>query len=457
MSVVIPVILCGGSGTRLWPLSRSDKPKQLISLNGVYTLLEATLLRAKAIAGAGDPICVTASTYEVEARQSLNRLGQSGLLLLEPEPRNTAPALCAAALVAIRSNINAIVVALPADHVIEDAEAFAASVDQAVAAAERGWLTILGVTPRHPSTGLGYIVPAEAIDLLPQVYRVGRFVEKPKADMAGDLIAAGALWNAGIVVARADAVIGAVRKHAPALLKAVERSLESGADKVDEVQLDAKAFSAAPRISFDNAILERHERVAVVALDTTWRDVGTWLEVAELYPADENGNRQTGRVQLSSSQNSFVFSPDRLTVGIGLNDLAVVSTKDALLIANRNELGQLRDIVEALPSTAGTEVAADRTVRSMDQTKSSIADQASSPLRITLGVGEIISREPPRDVWYFWIVLQGTVQVTGGEHLKIYDAKQSFSAGPGISHLLTNLGASPAKLIEAHVLVSKPY
>ena len=228
MSAVIPVILCGGSGTRLWPLSRSDRPKQLISLGGDHTLLEGTLLRAKAIAGAGDPICVTAAAYGAEVRQSLDRLGLRGRLLLEPEPRNTAPALCAAALVAMRTDANAIIVALPADHVIEDGEAFAASIARAVAAAEKDWLTILGVRPRHASSALGYIVPGAAIDGLPQITRVSRFVEKPEPEIAASLVAAGALWNAGIVVARADTVIAAMRKHEPAVLEAVERSLANG-------------------------------------------------------------------------------------------------------------------------------------------------------------------------------------------------------------------------------------
>ena len=254
MSVVIPVILCGGSGTRLWPLSRSDRPKQFISLFGDYTLLEETLLRAKMIAGAGDPICVTAAAYGAEVRQSLDRLGLGGRLLLEPEPRNTAPALCAAALVALRTDFNAVIVALPADHVIEDGRAFAASIGYAVAAAEQGWLTILGVTPRKASSALGYIVPDSAIEGLPEVRRVSLFVEKPQQEQAESLIAAGALWNAGIVVARADTVIDAMRSYEPAVLAAATRSLRTGGGEGDDVQLNANEFSAAPRISCDKAV-----------------------------------------------------------------------------------------------------------------------------------------------------------------------------------------------------------
>jgi mannose-1-phosphate guanylyltransferase/mannose-6-phosphate isomerase len=348
MSLVIPVILCGGSGTRLWPLSRSDRPKQLISLGGDHSLLEGTLLRGQTIAGAADPICVTAAAYAAQVRQSLDRVGLPGRLLVEPEPRNTAPALCAAARVAMRSDPSAVIVALPADHVIDDGEAFAAAIARAVTAAEGGWLTILGVRPRHASSALGYIVPGAGLDGLPHITRVSRFVEKPAPELAKSLITDGALWNAGIVVARADAMIEAMRKHEPAVLAAVERSLEAGGSEADDVKLNAKDFAQAPHISFDKAVLERHEAVAVTALGATWRDVGTWAEVAELYPADGDGNRKTGRVHLSSSQGTFVFSSSRLIVGIGLKDLVVVDTPDALLIVNRNDLGLVREAVEAM-------------------------------------------------------------------------------------------------------------
>jgi len=438
MSEVIPVILCGGSGTRLWPLSRSDRPKQLISLGGDHTLLEGTLLRAKAIAGAGDPICVTAAAYGAEVRQSLNRLGLWGKLLVEPEPRNTAPALCAAALLAIRTDPNAVIVALPADHVVEDGEAFAASIAQAVAAAEKNWLAILGVRPRHASSALGYIVPGAAIDGLPQVHRVSRFVEKPEPENAANLVSTGALWNAGIVVARADTVIAAMRKHEPAVLEAVERSLANGRNGADEVELNQDDFVAAPRISFDKAVLERHEAVAVTALDAVWRDVGTWAEVAELYPADGDGNRQSGRVQLSSSHNSFVLSPHRLTVGLGLNDLIVVDTPDALLIANRNDLGLVREAVEALTADSYSGVTA--------------SDEQLNVKKTLLRRSEISIRQPHSDHSRYWIILKGSVRLTIKSISSTHQTGQCFQVPPGVFHTIGSLNSAPAELIEMHLI-----
>ncbi|MDP1699400.1 MAG: sugar phosphate nucleotidyltransferase [Aestuariivirga sp.] len=434
MSLVIPVILCGGSGTRLWPLSRSNRPKQLISVVGDHTLLEGTLMRARVIAGAGNPICVTAAAYGAEVRQSLDQLGLRGRLLLEPEPRNTAPALCAAALLARRTDPGAIIVALPADHVIEDGEAFAASIAHAVAAAEKGWLAILGVRPRHASTALGYIVPGAAVDGLPHITRVSRFAEKPEPELAESLIAAGALWNAGIVVARADAVIEAMRKHEPAVLAAVERSLESGAGEFDDVHLAAKGFAKAPRISFDKAVLERHEAVAVTALDAEWRDVGTWAEVAEIHPADGDGNRQSGRIQLSSSHNSFVLSPHRLTVGIGLEDLIVVDSPDALLIVNRNELGLLRGAVEAMTAASFPEVA--------------VGDDRISTKLVSIGAGKLLHVEPRQASLQYWIVLQGRVEVSIGNETSAYGMNESFHIPSDAVLASIDPGIEPAKLLE---------
>jgi mannose-1-phosphate guanylyltransferase/mannose-6-phosphate isomerase len=437
MSVVIPVILCGGSGTRLWPLSRSDRPKQLISLGGEYTLLEGTLKRANTIAGASEPICVTAAAYGTEVRQVLDRLGMRGSLLLEPEARNTAPALAAAALVAQRIAADAVLVVLPADHVIEEGNAFTVSIARACAAAEAGWLAVLGVWPRHGSSAVGYIVPGAAIDGLPQITRVSRFIEKPEPEMADSLIVTGALWNAGIVVARANTVIEAIRKHEPAVLEAVERSLAGGRSEVGDVHLRQGEFAAAPSISFDKAVLERHEAVAVTALDAMWRDVGTWTEVAELYPADAHGNRQKGRVHLLSSRDSFVLSPYRLTVGIGLTDLTVIDTPDALLVANRNELGLMGKVVEVMTAARYPEMA--------------VSDGQINTERIEMSSGEIGHRQPHRDRSRYWIVLEGTAKLTIGSETSIYAMNESFRVPPGIFYTLGNADSVPLSMIEIRV------
>ncbi len=452
MSTIIPVILCGGSGTRLWPLSRRDRPKQLVSLMGDVTLLEATLKRAGSLSGSDEITCVTTADYGAEVRQSLERMGLKGRLLLEPEPRNTAPALTAAALLARRLDPAAMLVMLPADHFIAEGEAFAASVARACAAAEQGWLTILGVRPRHASSAFGYITPEAGIEGLPQVARVRHFTEKPSLDVAQGLMDGGALWNAGIVVARADQVIWAMQTHEPAVLAAVEGSLKAGESGADGLRLDGRAFAAAPSVSFDKAVLERHGAVAMTALDAEWRDVGTWGEVAELYPADAEGNRWRGRVHLTSSRNSFVFSPHRLAVGIGLVDLIVIDTPDALLVANRDDLGEVRGVVEGMAAAHYPEVgAAKLPTGAGTHGEPGGSGGAFQVMQLSIGPGEVLRRKPHRDVVRHWIVLEGSVQVTIEREASTYEENQSFHVLPGHAHRLANRGEVPAKLMEVHL------
>jgi len=303
-----------------------------------------------------------------------------------------------------------------------------------------GRLAVLGVRPRHASSALGYIVPGAALDGLPRIARVSRFVEKPEAEIAASLVSSGALWNAGIVVARTDIIIAAIRKHEPDVLIAVERSLIKGASETDEIQLTQADFAAAPRISFDNAVLERHEFVAVTALDAMWRDVGTWAEVADLYPADGDGNRKNGRVQLTSSHNSFVLSPHRLTLGIGLDDLIVVDTPDALLIANRNNLGLVREAVEAMDAASRLHV--------------EIGNEQLVTKFVMMGDGEVKFCQPHTNHSRYWIVLQGIVRLTSKGNSSTYGANESFYVPPGVSHTIANEGSPPCQLMEIHLIAN---
>lgn len=453
MSVIIPVILCGGSGTRLWPLSRRDRPKQFITLIGNHTLLEGTLLRAAKISGAGDPICVTAAAQGAAVRQSLDRVQMRGTLVLEPSARNTAPALCAAALVALKTDAEAIVVALPADHVIEDDAAFATSMSWACAAALGSQIVVLGVEPRHAADGFGYIVPGASLGGLPHVARVEKFIEKPDEETARGLIERGALWNAGIVVARASAVVEAIGRHAPEVLAAVKKSLDADGSGTDAVRLTAGAFAAAPSVPFDRAVLEKSSDVVVVRLPAMWRDVGTWDAVAELFSANSEGNRLGGRVRLSASTDNFVFSPHRLTVGLGLRDLVVVDTPDALLIANRLELADLREVVAAMAADHYPEVGSDDL-----RASSGAGDAAVGGIEMrqtSLKPGESRHCDPQLDASRYWIVLEGAVRVTIGGATSRYGTHQSFHAAPGQACGFANDGGIPARLLELR-LKDKP-
>lgn len=342
-----PVILCGGSGTRLWPLSRPEFPKQFLTLKGEKSLLEQTLSRATAIGRRAAPILIASTHHHDLVAETLSRCGTEAELIFEPVARNTAPAIAAAALVAAKSNPEDILVVMPSDHLIEGQSEFVGSVESASALAREGWIAILGVVPSEPSSALGYIVPGDAVGGAGR--RVKRFVEKPSREMAEELVCAGAFWNAGMVVAKAQNVINALRQHEPAVLSNVELSLHAKSD-ANEYYLSADAFELAPKISFDHAVLERHTQVAVTPLGAAWRDVGTWNEVASLHAGDETGNRTVGDVHLYASRGNFVYSPDRRILGLGIEDLVIVSSPDALLIARREHLSLLSQVVPDLPS-----------------------------------------------------------------------------------------------------------
>ncbi|MFO0991214.1 MAG: sugar phosphate nucleotidyltransferase [Hyphomicrobiales bacterium] len=349
-----PVILCGGSGTRLWPLSRPEFPKQFLTLKGDKSLLEQTLSRAAAIGGEATAILIASSQHRDLVAETLKRAGTEAELIFEPTARNTAPAIAAAALVAARRNPHDILMVMPSDHIIEGVEAFATSVETAATLARDGWISILGVVPSEPSSVLGYIVPGEGIG--EAGWRVQRYVEKPSHQTAEELISAGAFWNAGMVVARAQDLIDALSQHEPAVLAAVEASLERGPN-AREYRLNASVFETAPKISFDYAVLERHERVVVTPLRAAWRDVGTWNEVATLYARDEDGNRVVGDVHLLASKGNFVHSATRRILGIGIEDLVIVDSPDSLLIVRRGDLSSLSRAVQDLPPKSGTSTA----------------------------------------------------------------------------------------------------
>lgn len=342
-----PVILCGGSGTRLWPLSRVDLPKEFLALKGEKSLIEETLVRADRLEGATKPILVTGARHERLVRHALNATQTEAIVILEPQARNTAPAVAAAALVAAARDPEAILLVLPADHLIADDDAFRHSVEEAVELAGHDWLTVLGIEPHEPSSAFGYILRGDS--LLGQGSRVARFIEKPVRQEAAKLIAEGALWNAGMVAAKAGLVIEALRQHEPAVVEAVHASIECGDRRDDTLQLAASRFAAATKISFDHAVLERHDRVAVVPLRAGWRDLGTWSEVAELYPADAQGNRGKGEARFTASTGNFIFSSDRTVLALGIEDLIIVDSADALLVAKREHLPLLGDAVKQLP------------------------------------------------------------------------------------------------------------
>ena len=448
-SEIRPVILCGGSGTRLWPLSRPEFPKQFLTLKGDTSLLEQTLSRAAAVSGGATPILIAATQHQDLVAETLSRCGAKAELIFEPVARNTAPAIAAAALIATRHNPDDILVVMPSDHIVDGIEDFVKSVEGAADLARQGWITILGVVPSEPSSALGYIVPGEAVS--GQGWRVDRFVEKPPREFAEELVRAGAFWNAGMVVARAQDVIDALRRHEPKVLAAVEASLglESGAN---ECHLGADAFATAPKISFDYAVLEKHERVAVTPLHAAWRDVGTWNEVASLHTPDKYGNRIIGDVHLSGGKENFIRSTDRRILALGVEDLVIVDSPDSLLVAKREHLPSLSQAVQDLPQLKP--ISHNGPKADWGDVFEVLQDSSSSVRKFIILPGKATSEALHGELGGHWIVTSGRGVAKIGARTCGLDADESVALSTGEARWIANIGDGALEVIE--VLLQRP-
>jgi mannose-1-phosphate guanylyltransferase/mannose-1-phosphate guanylyltransferase/mannose-6-phosphate isomerase len=352
---VTPVILSGGAGTRLWPLSVPERPKQLLALTGERSMLQMTALRA-----AEPPIVVAGEAHAEEVERQLAELGLAPrALVLEPVGRNTAPAIALAALLA---PADAPLLVMPSDHLIGDAEAFRAAVEAALPSAAEGWLVTFGIAPERPETGYGYIERGEAIG--EGVHRVVRFREKPDAATAAAYVADGKhLWNGGIFLFRRDAFLEALEAHAPEVLAAAQAALEARREEGSRIYPDAAAFAASPSISIDFAVMEKAERIAVAPVSMGWSDLGSWDALYEAAAKDADGNALGGEVLAIGSGGCLIRSEGPVVAAVGVHDLVIVATRDAVLVLPRGETQRVREAVEALKAKRAGELQRSGVVR----------------------------------------------------------------------------------------------
>ena len=347
MTKITPVILSGGSGTRLWPLSTDARPKQFLPLAGTETMYAATLARCGDAARFATPIVVGAERHAglLEAEASAE-----ARIILEPMARNTAPAI---ALAALAAGPHALLLIMPSDHVIADLPAFLNAVDTAVPAAEAGWLVTFGITPTGPETGFGYIAMGETLPAAAGVRRAARFIEKPELARAEAMLAAGShVWNAGIFLLRSDRLIEELHAHAPTMLAACERAMAGAVQEGALVRPDAAAFADCPSDSIDYAVMERAQRVAVVPVGCGWSDVGSWDALAELGPHDTGGNRLSGDVIALDCADNLVLADGVKVTLSGVANMIVVATAGEVMIVPRGRSQDVKRIVEAMKARA---------------------------------------------------------------------------------------------------------
>ena len=439
------VLLSGGSGTRLWPLSREAYPKQFLPLVGEDTMLQATWRRVAPVAGAA-PIVVAGEDHRFLVAEQLRQVGVAAAsILLEPVGRNTAPAIAAAALQAMADGDDPLLLVLPSDHVVRDAEAFRAAVQEASAAADAGALVTFGIVPTAPETGFGYI-QAEAGE---GVRKVLRFVEKPDAATAQSYLDAGGYyWNSGMFLFRASRYLGELARFRADILDGARAAFDAARRDGDFIRLAADAFAATPAESIDYAVMERTDAAMVLPVDIGWNDVGSWSALWDVAERDAAGNAHHGDVIAVDSRNSYAWSR-RLVALVGVDDIVVVETDDAVLVAHKDKVQQVKDVVAQLKQEQRSQAALHREVHrpwgSYDSIDTGPRFQVK---RIKVKPGAQLSLQSHTQRAEHWIVVSGTARVTRDHDVFELHANQSTYIPIGAKHRLENPGSEVLELVE---------
>lgn len=448
---ILPVILSGGSGTRLWPLSRETYPKQFLRLTAERSLIQETALRVPAAEGFLPPLVIANDSHRFLVAEQLAEIGiASPRIVLEPVGRNSAPAVAVAALMAAETDPDLVVLVLAADAHIADAAGFRAAIRAAAPAARMGRIVTLGMDPTRPEIGYGYIRKGAALGAgAPGVHELAAFVEKPDRAKAEALLAEGCLWNAGLFLFTARTMIEELERFAPAVLEASREALEVRGGDLDFVRLGESAFRRAPSISIDYAVMEKTTRAAVLPAQVGWSDVGAWDALLDILPADAAGNVAVGDATLIDAKRSYVRSDERLTVLIGVEDLVVVNTPDAVLVARRDRAQDVKLAVDALKAAGRPEAREHRRMyRPWGFYEGLIQGERFQVKRIVVRPGQRLSLQKHFHRAEHWVVVAGTAQVVRDGELLLLRENESVYLPLGAVHRLENPGKIPLTLIE---------
>ncbi|MCJ8500436.1 mannose-1-phosphate guanylyltransferase/mannose-6-phosphate isomerase [Desulfatitalea alkaliphila] len=449
---ITPVVLAGGSGTRLWPLSRSLYPKQFMSLVDTPTLLQSTLLRLQALDGIAAPILLCNEAHRFVVAEQIRRMGLTpAAIVLEPAARNTAPALTVAALLAGTDETDPILLVLPADHHIRDVDGFVATVRKGAALAAEGRMVTFGITPDAPETGYGYIRKGSALNGdSPPAWAIDRFVEKPDRQTAQQYVNSGDYcWNSGMFMFRAGKLIEQMERHAPEIAAACRLAVARGRTDLDFFRLDKAAFAQSPSDSIDYAVMEKTDDGVMVALASDWSDLGSWEALWQAGTKDGQDNVIHGDVYLQDVHRSFVHASSRLVTAVGLDNHVVVETKDAVFVAPRHCVQQVKALVDRLKTDDRPETVDHRNVyRPWGGYEDIDVSERFLVKRITVKPGAQLSMQRHMHRAEHWVVVKGTALVTRGEEQFLLKEDQSTYIPLGTVHRLENPGKIPLELVE---------
>lgn len=448
--MLVPVILSGGSGTRLWPLSRKNLPKQFLALSGDSTLFQQTIARTRKLQSVGRPIVVCSEEHRFLVAEQLRQVDvEDASILLEPVARNTAPAIALAAWLAHAQDPDSLLLVLPADHLVGDTASFEEAVHKALPVAMQQWLVTFGIRPAGPETGFGYIKHAESLDN--GAFRVERFVEKPDAATAGRYVEAGDYeWNSGMFLFRADRYLEELQQYAPEIHAASKAAFAAASTDLDFIRVEKTAFEASPENSIDYAVMEKTSRAAVVPVSCAWSDIGSWDALWTASQRNAEGNRLEGDVIALDSRNCFVRATDRrLVAALGLEDMVIVDTPDAVLVAPRARMQDVKLLVDRIKSAGRQEHLFHRKVyRPWGSYDSIDMGERFQVKRIVVKPGAALSLQKHHHRAEHWVIVSGIAEVTRNDEVFLLAENESTFLPLGAVHRLRNPGTTPLELIE---------
>ncbi|WP_363350360.1 mannose-1-phosphate guanylyltransferase/mannose-6-phosphate isomerase [Methylocystis echinoides] len=448
MQKILPVIMCGGSGTRVWPESRETLPKQFIPLVGERSTFQTTIAML-ADPAFETPIVISNKDYRFLIADQLRQIGAEADIVLEPSRRDSGPAVAVAAGLAARRAPETVVVVLAADHVVRDRAGLAELCKKAGEAAAEGFIVTLGVKPDHPATGYGYLQPGAPIHPGGEVLKLDAFVEKPDRETAQRYIDAGYYWNSGNFIFRADVMQAEIARFEPAIAEAAEAAIDGASKDLGACVLNAEAFARAPKKSIDYAVMEKTDKAALIPADIGWSDVGTWRAVWELSERDEFGNSVRGQGVVMDASNVHVRSEDTLTTVVGVNDVIVVTTQDAVLVLNHEHGDRVKQLVDQLKTQNRREAGEHKRIfRPWGYYQAIDEGQRYQVKRIVVKPGERLSLQKHFHRAEHWIVVRGTAEVGRDEELHLVHENESIYLPIGCKHRLTNPGKIDLELIE---------